>query len=34
MKHVLLVFALATVAGASVAHAEFRKIDLSIFGMD
>jgi hypothetical protein len=34
MKRLLLVFAFVTAAGGSVAHAEFRQIDLSIFGMD
>lgn len=34
MKRVLLVLALAAVGSASVARAEFRQIDLSIFGMD
>ena len=34
MKRLLLIFALATVAGASEGRAEFRQIDLSIFGMD
>lgn len=34
MKRLLLVLAFAIVGGASVAHAEFRQIDLSIFGMD
>ena len=34
MKRLLFFFAVATLASASVARAEFRQIDLTVFGMD
>lgn len=34
MTRVLFICAFVTFAGTPAAHAEFRQIDLSIFGMD